>query len=122
MIATTITHIADMKIDVNGTEHVVDLKITDIPRDERRQTGRAYVWLNDKLSAQLGTPPDDFTSAAWRRYHRAMIKLMNEVLQGTWNHDVPLVASFSRTAGCSCGCSPGFRLPNQHVDIYVSVK
>lgn len=76
---------------------------------------------------------DEELDAAWRKYNRAEVKLMREVLAKAadeigdvlMNEDNELFytalqaikgkLSWSRTAGCSCGCSMGFIAARQHV-------
>lgn len=64
--------------------------------------------------------------AAWRVFNRQEVKLMK--MAAEWGlrelgHDAKL--RFSRKAGCSCGCSPGFvldtslRIDGRQVDIWV---
>lgn len=60
---------------------------------------------------------DPEVDIAWRKYNRAEITIMRERarkwLDDNGLSDVKL--SFSRKAGCSCGCSPGFIADRQIV-------
>jgi hypothetical protein len=48
---------------------------------------------------------------AWKAYNRAELKMMKEVATKTFAlWDVEFKGNYSRTAGCSCGCSPAFIL------------
>jgi uncharacterized ferredoxin-like protein len=72
---------------------------------------KASIWLHDNVLADLedrmsGAAYDRITIAKKRMMlHRAAeaLKIDNKEITG---------AVHSRTAGCGCGCSPGFRLHN----------
>lgn len=122
------------------------IRIDFRPRDRRQSKGRAYVWgaKVDLPTPQWGTRRGENpeVDAACDAYNRATIKaeraLLNEVLdyleanadefgiQGIDHKGI----RFNAKAGCSCGCSPGFILP-QHLtfgddprrwDLYVDAE
>ena len=88
--------------------------------DDRRLYPVAYVSgtkpdMDMPAYSTIGVDPEN--DAAWRRYNRAEIKqqrlLLEEVLPGLQHllgYTAPIKAAFSRKAGCSCSCSPGFKL------------
>lgn len=86
---------------------------------------RAYVSFPNEFS---GAWPDPNLSAeedakAWKAYNRQQVAIMREII-GLLGADAS-EWSFSRKAGCGCGCSPGFiRKNNQHAnrDHYVKVR
>lgn len=102
------------------------------------RTGRVkvFVWLNDEAYAPSGVPFSprraDFDSVeayeeAYAAWDKALTKAWNaanrEIIRqvaGAMNLDLGKIR-FSRTAGCSCGCSPGYTtdLVAQH-DIYIT--
>lgn len=54
---------------------------------------------------------DPQNDAAWKAYNRLEIKLMREKIQAELDKaGIEGKFSFSRKAGCSCGCSAGFIL------------
>ena len=56
---------------------------------------------------------DPANDALWRKYNREVVKLMKAVALPVIHEildDENPTLTFSRTAGCSCGCSPAFKL------------
>lgn len=111
-----------------------DLRITWSEVSSRGQTdrlakNRVYVGLygSDVVQEPTGpmcSDPDcrcsgrEVDHKVWRRYRRAAIQQMKDVV-------FPLGASsnirWSSTAGCSCGCSPGFITSNEGYGSDISV-
>lgn len=62
---------------------------------------------------------------AWRKYNRIELKAMRAFAEPIAAHYGADKISYSRKAGCSCGCSPGFILTGRHdlvgKDVYVRV-
>lgn len=56
--------------------------------------------------------------AAWRKYNREELRLMRAIVDPVVKAEFPELGklSFSRTAGCSCGCSPAFRAEGMVID------
>lgn len=52
---------------------------------------------------------DPANDAAWRAYNNREIAIMRAAAAEALDLD-PAELRFSRKAGCSCGCSPGFRV------------
>lgn len=92
------------------------------PKDSTRhwKSGKVRVFVSGQDAPEFDNPPYGSTRGdgsdedrAWKRYNREELRLQREVLaQAT--AAMPELAeqlgklSFSRKAGCSCGCSPGF--------------
>lgn len=96
---------------------------------ERR--GKLYVF--DEPEPDMERPPysekgvDEELDAEWRRYNREEIRIMRgyalDALAALGFAGSTL--RFSRKAGCSCGCSPGFHLDAEGLrgaDIFVTAK
>lgn len=80
----------------NITTDGVTVITTKVGRTERPGTkSRVFVWTAE-------------TNADERQERAARRALMNQELG-----ELALGAKFSRTAGCSCGCSPGFVLQTE---------
>lgn len=63
-------------------------------------------WFNEKKIWNL-----DFKCKTWGQIGRAVSRMVNKVLVNELD-DVKS-ARYSKTAGCSCGCSPGFIVDTQ---------
>lgn len=108
---------------------------------ERGTNGKAFVW--DELAAVPMPTEEQFNvptvytqrgenkelDRAWDRHNKSVVQaktsLLRAALIAALGEPAALVtmstARFSRKAGCSCGCSPGFILPElNRKDIYVS--
>jgi hypothetical protein len=102
-------------------------------RDELRKTHggrytRAYVSIRD---VELGDHPpysmrgdDPENDKAWRAYNRAELNAMklklsrvSAVLELAFGKEPGAAWSFSRKAGCSCPCSPGFILRGHRIRV-----
>jgi len=60
--------------------------------------------------------------AMWRKYNREEIKIQRDILKQVFPHYTGKY-SFSRTAGCSCPCSPGFIAdPSFGESVHVGLK
>ena len=61
---------------------------------------------------------DPEVDAAWRKYNREELCLMRAIVDPVVQAEFPELGklSFSRTAGCSCGCSPAFRAEGMVID------
>ena len=88
-------------------------KITTRPPE--RKDGRMHFFPSETLLQNL--------SDRFSRPYKEWKKLIPTVLQST-KTTVPkdLKISWSRLAGCSCGCSPGFILKGLPMDFYVDLK
>lgn len=124
--------IAFMFSTIHGERHTVTGRfVRERSRLTVRAKSRAFVTVKiedvkDKDGQVLEHPPfsikgeDAASDKAWRVYNRAELKAMNAKLMeadaalaaggyfASWNETAKW--SFSRKAGCSCGCSPGFVL------------
>lgn len=112
----------------NGqTFQIKDINKSNGWDQESRKIPRAYVWGAPEISItpvedeakRLGldnihTRRGEFPSLdqAWNKYNRQVVAAQRLVLETALDHIVkePGRMSFSRKAGCSCGCSPGFIL------------
>ena len=76
----------------------------------------------DTIYTSLGDYP--VLDKAWKKYNRELVKMMKEVAEKanlTNESGQPLKLNYSRKAGCSCGCSPGFIAENDYNrDIWVT--
>lgn len=115
---------------IDGKRFVVVAEIRPRPRRDRSYKGKAYVW--NAPSPDMPTPEGEGTKRgvdveidkAWDTYNRAKIRNMraalSAVLDGDW--------SFGRNLGCSCGCSPGFKIKPEHErkfwrkDVFIHVE
>lgn len=120
-----------------------DYKHADKPWSYRKNTGRAFVWDNPKVSDKIlldeaeklgltsiysekGKYPT--LDAAWKKYNRMEVKSMTGLLEAACNAMGLTIekVTFSRYAGCSCPCSPGFIIKLEGVpgyfDLFVSEK
>lgn len=72
-------------------------------RERHRST--TVVWVNGKaVEPQFEHPGyGSDEDKAWRRYNREETRLRKQVFD-----QLGFTGRFSRKAGCSCGCSPGF--------------
>lgn len=113
------------------------------PWSYRRTTGRAFVWNNPKVDDKIlwdeanrlglttiysekGEYPT--LDKAWKKYNRMEVKSMTGVLEAACKALGLTIESvkFSRFAGCSCPCSPGFIVKFQGIpgyfDLFVGEK
>lgn len=86
--------------------------------DRRRQDARerrpasaytkVYVWLDEaKTKEAIGdSPAFGASDADWKAYTKKVVALKRELLRDCCID--PDCYRYSRTAGCACGCSPGF--------------
>lgn len=111
--------------------HTVSMRFMK-PEDLRKSHGgrytRTYVSIED---VDLGDHPpysvkgeDPTNDAAWRAYnHRELVAMklklsrVRPVLEATFGMAPGAQWSFSRKAGCSCPCSPGFILKGYQVKV-----
>jgi hypothetical protein len=89
-----------------------------MPIQTRRKTGHAYFFLTgesimENLKNRRNRPQKEFR------------KLLNEVLFGELGctpHQIGRI-TWSQYCGCSCACSPGFRIEGFYGrDIFIDVK
>jgi hypothetical protein len=119
-------------LKVRGRRLLVDLgthEISVAPLERKVQRVRVYVAgagvpdLPLPPYTRKGEQPE--VDAAWRKYNQAEIKLERAVIDDVrkrYGLDLGKL-SFSRTAGCSCKCSPGFISNiNASLQIYVTKK
>lgn len=59
-------------------------------------------WPTPPFGSVRGDSSDE--DKAWKKFNREEIRLRRQVFT-----QLGFVGAFSRKAGCSCGCSPGFR-------------
>jgi hypothetical protein len=96
------------------------IKVLNIPAGSRQKTGHCYFFLvgesiMENLANRRSRPNKEFK------------KLLPEVFRGTrfenlWNEG-HIKANWSQKCGCSCGCSPGFRLTGLYgYNIFVDVS
>lgn len=102
-----------MKID-----HVKILKIDPL---SRQKTAHCYFFHKGE------TIPEQFVnrrSRPHKEYRKLLAKVLEEIpeVRMLWNAG-HIKATWSQKCGCSCGCSPGFRLTGLYGrNIYVDVK
>lgn len=102
-----------------------DYEHAEKPWSYRRTTGRAFVWNNPEVSdqilhdeaARLGlttvyTAKGEYPTLdkAWKQYNKMEVVSMRGLLDAACTAMGLKIESvkFSRYAGCSCPCSPGF--------------
>ena len=102
------TTIRTSVVTVNGLKFQVKVQV----KQNSAQTTKCYVFdapepedFNLMERPPFGPRGDDaILDAAWDAYNKLELaihrELLGQVMDGKW--------SFSRKAGCSCGCSPGF--------------
>jgi hypothetical protein len=101
-------------------------KEIEIIDGERYGNVRVYVFFEDDPIALPGQEREDqaeelkkpeVKSIAWRALRRALRKL------NATHTSLPTKIAYSRKAGCSCGCSPGFIVKGlkSYSNIYVTV-
>jgi hypothetical protein len=101
---------------------MMNMKVTNVKTHRiqtRRKTGHAYFFLTgesimENLKNRRNRPTKEFR------------KLLNEVLfseeVGCTPHQIGRI-TWSQKCGCSCGCSPGFRIEGFYGrDIFIDVK
>jgi len=135
-------------------EHVQYLHVNDIhyrvsvmTREDRRPIGSRRlpkamrVYVHGTCPEQLGLVDakplythrgdDPENDKAWKSYNRDEVRVMrafaDRALPDACNAlgiDVPIELKYSRKAGCSCGCSPGFIATGggNERDVWVNVK
>lgn len=94
------------------------------------KVGRLYV--HGERTPAYDHPPygpkgeDEQVDKAWKAYNRAELKVMRRYAQEALEllkADPEVKLAYSRYAGCSCPCSPGFLLKGARgVVLYVEVK
>lgn len=101
-------------------------------RKSNGRFGRIRVFVSGYDEPSWDHPPytkkgdDPQADADWKRYNREEIRLMREVVEEAVAQDPVLAAqlgrfSFSRKAGCSCSCSPGFVAEGRGMqDVWIS--
>lgn len=113
-------------VNVNGKAYVV----STVPEDRPKRV-RVHVWsdVNDQLlpvptEAEFGCNVHTLRGvnaaldAAWDKHNRSWIKAKRAVMEAVFNAltteeraELGVAhggLTFSRKAGCTCGCSPGF--------------
>jgi hypothetical protein len=103
---------------MNTTLKVIDVEIR--PRDQREfQSPRLYFWF------EAETVLDQLYSRRDTARHQLIEPLIRPTLEANSIHVQSF--SYSRKAGCDCGCSPGFILngakhpENVEFDVYIVV-
>lgn len=98
--------------------HEVTIVLEPLYRSARQVYTRAYVGgttpgYDAPRYSTIGDDPEN--DKAWRKYNRDEVKAMRALLAELEDELVDMFAlvaapkySFSRRAGCSCPCSPGF--------------
>lgn len=84
---------------------------------ERYSKARAYVWYPTEQFCGEAPPfsmkgEDPANDKAWRAYNKREVAVMRDILALLGVDTTEW--SFSRKAGCGCGCSPGFRRKNHN--------
>lgn len=125
MCKTTETTVFETEFTHEGATYEVELRV-DPPRPmwDRRpeKNARAFVWLKE-----LNVVEDLQERADGSRYERERRVAERRLLDAALAL-IPFVggapASYSRKAGCSCGCSPGFVLKTlpRGATVFVTTK
>ena len=122
-------HIRSETFEMGDKTYSVDVQYsTTTDPYSKRRLGRAFVHgPGDSLpmdavksAASIVGAPDPYTirgeypdlDRAWDAYNKTIVALKRGVLNGAlsalgWDE---IKATFAKTAGCPCGCSPGFVL------------
>ena len=114
-----VTEVADTEIgrvEVKLVHRSYDQGVRELNKAARAYVNIGHVDLGLEQPAFSALGEDAALDAAWRRYNRAELAAMKRVLaaaQPTLRELLGAVADgcrwgFSRKAGCSCPCSPGF--------------
>lgn len=118
-------------------------------RTEQFAQSKAFVWGTSVPESVMVQPAyttfgdNAENDKAWRKYNKLEVAAQRDALDEALaalegvevaRHYADLAPTFSRRAGCSCGCSPGFRLGSklranfarwlrdETVDLYITVK
>ena len=100
-------------LTIEGTDYQVSM----IGMDWSDRRSRTLVSCGNSVEPDMEMPAysikgeDPENDAAWRKYNREELRLMRAIVDPVVKAEFPKLGklSFSRTAGCSCGCSPAFR-------------
>jgi len=119
-------------VELGGALYRVTAELRGRRYDERPSKGRMYIWgepspeavgLADRAPAPSRKGDDEALDAEWRRYNRAELKTLRAIADKAAEGLGVRVDRFSRKAGCSCGCSPGFVLEGAwNQDVFVHVE
>lgn len=101
-------------------------------RKDNFKTTRIRVFVSGEGTPDLPVPTPSIKGEnkqldlEWKRYNREEVRLQRELIEEALA-DQPLTRErlgklvFSRKAGCSCGCSPGFIAEGfGHEDLFIS--
>lgn len=107
-------------LTIEGTDYQVSM----IGTNWRDRRSRTLVSCGNQVEPDMEMPAfstkgvDPENDAAWRKYNREELRLMRAIVDPVVKAEFPGLGklSFSRTAGCSCGCSPAFRAEGIVID------
>lgn len=99
---------------------ITNVEVLPIPVGARQKTAHCYFFLTGESIVEN-------LQNRRNRPHKEYKKLLSEVFSKTQFADLwkagHIKASWSQKCGCSCGCSPGFRLTGLYgYNIFVDVK
>lgn len=111
-------------LTVDGVDYQIFM--TGIDWSDRRASSRMRTLvscgnsINPEMPRPAYSPRGDNAErdAAWRKYNREELRLMRAIVDPVVKAEFPELGklSFSRTTGCSCGCSPAFRAEGMVID------
>lgn len=105
---------------------------TEWVRKSNNKTGRIRVFVSGEGTPDLPVPTPSIKGdnkqldLEWKRYNREEVRLQRELIEEALAADPELAARlgklvFSRKAGCSCSCSPGFIAEGYGIeDLFIS--
>lgn len=94
------------------------MQIRNVKEIRRSRTGNARVFVSAKDENPI---KDMLTGARWNRPYQAWRPVVQAELA---KRGLPTNVHWSQRAGCACGCSPGFIVPNSMnlgVDLHVTI-
>ena len=104
-------------LTIEGADYQVTMIGVDWSDRRAARRSRTLVSCGNSVEPDMEMPAysikgeDPDSDAAWRKYNREELRLMRAIVDPVVKDEFPELGklSFSRTAGCSCGCSPAFR-------------
>lgn len=111
-------------LTIEGTDYQVSMIGMDWSDRRAVRRSRTLVSCGNSVEPAMPMPAysikgeDPENDAAWRKYNREELRLMRAIVDPVVKAEFPELGklSFSRTAGCSCGCSPAFRAEGMVID------
>ena len=111
-------------LTVDGVDYQIFMTGIDWSDSRSARRERTLVSCGNSIDPEMPMPAYSLKGdnaeldAAWRKYNREELRLMRAIVDPVVEAEFPELGklSFSRTAGCSCGCSPAFRAEGMVID------